>query len=201
MVDEHHPTIGITGAGPKGGEIAVFALLGGYRVILEDFAPARLEEAAGRIAAALDAALARGEFDISLRQKIAANFAATHSVAEVSRAADFLIDASPEDAELHLEIFTIFDKFAKPQAILASAAKSVSVADLAAMTSCPGRCIGLRFPDPSSRDRSLRVIRTTKTSDKTVRACADFAHRVDLEPRIVTEPPNPVAAAREALAP
>ncbi len=201
MIDEDVRTIGIIGAGPKGREIAIYALLGGYRVILEDMSPERLAEANAHISAVLaEAALGQrpktlGNFDA------ARNLSTTYSMDEAVRGADFLIEAAPEEAELQLEIFTIFDKFAKPQAILATTAHSVPIADLAEMTNCAERCVGLHFPARATDEKSLQIVRTPQTSDCALRICASFAGKAGLEPKIVSELTGQVTSVREKKAP
>ena len=180
-------TIGIVGAGAKGREFARLALLGRYRVILEDMSESRLDQSKADISAALHAAVARGEIDVLRLGEIAANLCASHSVDEVSRGADLLIDAAPEEAELQLEIFTIFDKFAKPDAILASTSDSISIADLAEITNCAERCVGLRVQQRSGAIKALAILRAAKTDERTVQECVAFARRLGLEPSVVTE--------------
>lgn len=189
MLEEHFiGTVGIIGAAAKGREIALHALLGGFRVILEDISVERLAEAQLQISADLHAEFTRRNNGVRPLGEIAANLSTTHSIDDISRAADFLIDAAPDDPELQLEIFTIFDKFAKPTAVLASTAGSISIADLAEMTSCPDRCVGLHFPDSfSSSDRSIRIVRAPQTSDHTLRLCESFARQVGFEPETVSE--------------
>jgi 3-hydroxyacyl-CoA dehydrogenase len=196
ILDRHVTTVGIIGAGAKGTVIAIYALLGGYQVMLEDISSTRLSEAKARISTALDGAAARGEVDSSFDKDISANLRTTHSVDELSRAADLLIEAAPEDAELQLEIFTIFDKFAKPDAILASTARVVSISALAEMTNYPERCIGLQFPETQGRDCVLGMVRAPKTSERTLQICADFARAIGLAPETVSEA-APVPAAPE----
>lgn len=198
MLERDVLTIGIIGAGPKGAQIATYSLLGGYRVMLEDISPVRLSEAKARITAELDAAPPGRRFDSLRRRQIKENLFTTHSMEDVSRAGDLLIEAAPEDAELQLEIFTIFDKFVKPTAILASTACTVFIADLAEMTNCPERCVGLRLTEPETRGRVLRVIGSPRTSEQTLKICADFAQGLGLVPEIVSEVP-PAQAARKAL--
>jgi 3-hydroxyacyl-CoA dehydrogenase len=190
-------SVGIIGAGAKGREIAAGVLLGGFRVMLEDISPARLSEAKAHITVGLDGAATRYQIDSRRRRQIGANLSTTHSIDEASRAADLLIEAAPEDPELQLEIFTIFDKFAKPHAILASTAHTVSIADLADMTNCPERCVGFRFPTPGSGDRVLRIIGAPSTAARTLQTCAGFALALRLEPEIAGEA-APVPAVREA---
>ncbi len=197
MTEPYAATVGIVGAGSKGRAIAVYALLGGYRVILEDVSSARLADASAYISSALDSAVAHGQLGVIGRNAVAANFATVHSIDDVSRAADVLIEAAPEDVELQLEIFTIFDKFAKPHAILATTAQAISVADLAEMTNCPERCVGFRFTDSAS-NRVLRIVRAPKTSDCTIQTCENFARKLVLAPSIESEPANEPAAIQKA---
>jgi len=74
-------------------------------------------------------------------------------VENACREADFLIEAVPEEMELKLELFTLFDKFAKPKAVLASNTSSLSVADMAEMTYRPELCVGMHFFNPVPKMR------------------------------------------------
>jgi len=191
-------TIGVVGAGAKGREIARLALLGGYRVILEDMSESRLAEGTAGISVALAAAAARGEMDARRASVVAANLSTAHSINEIFGGADLLIDAAPEEAELQLEIFTIFDKFAKPEAILASTSHSISIADLAEMTNCPERCVGLRIQKLAGRSDALEIVRALKTDERTVQDCINFARRIGLEVRVITESTDVAAARKES---
>jgi 3-hydroxyacyl-CoA dehydrogenase len=197
MLDRDLITIGIIGAGPKGVPVALHALRAGYRVILEDISSVRLSEAKAHLAAAAGGTVAGHRFDSARSPEVGVIFVTTHSIDEVSRSADLLIEAAAEDAELQLEIFTIFDKFAKPHAILATTARAVSMSDLAEMTNCAERCVGLQFPEPGTVDRTLYIVRTPKTSEQTLQICSDFATAIGLAPAIICEA-APAPAAREA---
>jgi 3-hydroxyacyl-CoA dehydrogenase len=201
MIDEDVRTIGIIGAGPKGREAAVYALLGGYRVILEDMSRERLAEANAHISAVLAKAAISQKRERFDNLHAASNLSITQSMDEALRGADFLIEAAPEEAELQLEIFTIFDKFAKPQAILASTAGSVPITDLAEMTNCAERCVGLHFPGSMPDAGFLEIVRTPQTNDRTLGICMSFASRVGLEPKIVNESTGHLTTAREKKAP
>src|SRR5258708_18721982 len=102
-------TIAVIGAGDVGREIALACLLGGYRTILEDISESRLERAAACIA---DRANASAQ--ASSRLRIASN------VEEAVREADLIIEAGAAEMEMKVEMFTIFDKIAKPDGIFSS---------------------------------------------------------------------------------
>src|SRR5258708_16564450 len=127
-------TIAVIGAGEVGREIALACLLGGYRTILEDISESRLERAAAWIA---DRANASAQARSRLRT--------ASNIEEAVREADLIIEAVAEEMEMKIEMFTIFDKFAKPDAIFGSSSPSLSISEFGAVTFFPQRCLGLRF--------------------------------------------------------
>jgi 3-hydroxybutyryl-CoA dehydrogenase len=191
-------TIGIVGAGAKARDIAYLALTGGFGVVLEDVSETRLADSVANIRRALARAPDRGHIHPRLRDDAIARLSTMQSVEDAARQVDLLIEAAPDDAELQLEIFTIFDKFAKPGTILASTANSVAIDELAAMTNRPQQCVGLRFPDRAAETKLLDVVCALETSESTVRACLEFGRRMGMEPRALSESANAVASAREA---
>ena len=106
-------TIGVIGAGTMGSGIAYAAAFGGYRTILEDVSPEMLERGVAYIREALDEGVARGKVTEEQTTAALANLTTSRSVEDVCRETDLLIEAVPEEMEVKLEIFTIFDKFAQ----------------------------------------------------------------------------------------
>jgi 3-hydroxybutyryl-CoA dehydrogenase len=161
-------TIAVIGAGEQGREIACDALLAGYRTLLEDVSENRLQRAADWIANVSTEARSR----LVLASKIE----------EAVREADLLVEAVSDEMEMKIEMFTIFDKFAKPNAILASSSRSVSIAELAEMTFCRERCIGIRFNSEDGsedgRAKALALVTTLETSEETLATCQEFGRRL-----------------------
>lgn len=180
-------TIGVIGAGPLGCGIACASALAGYAVILEDVLPEIREQGLQGIHQAYDAALARKQISREQQHHALANLSTAATVEDVCRVADLLIDALPEELELKLEIFTIFDKFAKPDAILASATATVSIQELAEMTYRTESCVGLRFTHPIEEMSQLEIVRARDTTAQVVEACAEVARRMGKHPLISTE--------------
>jgi 3-hydroxyacyl-CoA dehydrogenase len=111
----------------------------------------------------------------------------------VCRVADVLIETVPDEMEVKLEIFTIFDKFAKPGAILASNT-SLSITEIASITFRTEDCIGMRFANPGSKITRVELVRGADTSDATTAACAEMARRMGMEAGIIFESPQPFGA-------
>jgi 3-hydroxybutyryl-CoA dehydrogenase len=170
-------TVAVIGAGEEGRQIACDALLAGYRTLLEDVSENRLQQAVDWIA------------NVSAEARSCLVLAS--KIEEVVREADLIVEAVAEEMEMKIEMFTIFDKFAKPNAIFASSSRSVSIAELAAVTFCPERCIGMRFnSENGSRDgqaKTLALVTTFQTSQETVARCQEFGRRMGKEIMVVPE--------------
>ncbi|HVS73998.1 MAG TPA: 3-hydroxyacyl-CoA dehydrogenase family protein [Candidatus Acidoferrales bacterium] len=186
-------TIAVIGAGTTGRGIACAAALGGYRTILEDVMPENLAKGMAWIRQALDDGVARGRLAPGIRDAALRRMETARSIEDASREADFLIEAVPEEAELKLEIFTLFDKFARPAAVLASTTSAISIAELAAMTYRPEVCAGMRFVPPTPELRRVEIVRALRTSEETIAACCEAGRRMGLEVVVVKEPSGPVA--------
>jgi 3-hydroxybutyryl-CoA dehydrogenase len=89
--------------------------------------------------------------------------------------------------ETKLEIFTLFDKFARPGVIFASNTSSLSVTDIAAITFCPERCVGMHFFDPVPKMKLLEIVRALETSEETVQACLEAGGKMAEEVVVVRE--------------
>jgi 3-hydroxybutyryl-CoA dehydrogenase len=165
-------TIAVIGAGPAGIAFARRATLAGYDVVLEDALPERLSQALASIASAL-ASSDSGAPMSRLRR--------ARTVEEACREVDFIIEALPEEFELKLEIFTMFDKFARPDAIMASTSRLFSIDDLAEMTYRPELCAGMPFEDSFAPGAKVEIVRGVSTSDATLAACREVAERIGFE--------------------
>jgi 3-hydroxybutyryl-CoA dehydrogenase len=192
-------TIGVIGAGTMGRGIAYAAAYGGYRTILEDVSPEMLEQGVAYIRDALEEGVTRGKVTAEQQKVALANLTTSRSVEDVCRETDLLIEAVPEEMEVKLEIFTIFDKFARPGAILASNTSSLSITELAAITFRAENCIGMHFFNPVPKMKLLEIVRALETSEATVQACAEVGHRMGKEVVVIRESPGFITSRINAM--
>jgi 3-hydroxybutyryl-CoA dehydrogenase len=101
--------------------------------------------------------------------------------------------------EVKLEIFTIFDKFAKPHAILASNTSSLSITEMAAITFRAQDCIGMHFFNPVPKMKLLEIVRALETSEATVETCAEVGRRMGKEVVVVRESPGFITSRVNAM--
>jgi 3-hydroxybutyryl-CoA dehydrogenase len=186
-------TIGVIGAGAKGREIASAVLIAGFRTVFEDVSLAMLEQGMAYIRQKLDQDVASQRLTQDQKTAALANLSTAHLVEDVCRQADLLIEALPEEMELQLEIFTIFDKFARTAAMLASTAFSLSINELAAITFREENCVGMRFYHPLQDLKPVEIIRAVETSDATVAACREVARRMGKDVVVLLDSPGVIS--------
>ena len=192
-------TIGVIGAGTMGRGIAYAASLGGYRTVLEDVMPENLAKSRAWITKALEEGVVRGKVTAGDSEAALRRIETVSSVEAACREADFLIEAVPEEMELKLELFTLFDKFARPHAVLASNTSSLSIAEMAEMTFRPELCVGMHFFNPVPKMRLIEIVRAPKTSEETVSTCREVGLRMGKEVVVVKESPGFITSRVNAL--
>jgi len=182
--------IAVIGAGTMGRGIAYAASLGGFQTILEDFNDSVLAKAIGWIREAFDEGVRRGKVEATVGEAALGRITTACVVEEAIRDAELIIEAVPEEREMKRELFTIFEKFAKPNAILASNTSSLSISDFTDKVTAQDRCIGMHFFNPVPKMRLVEIVRTPHTSDATLATCVAVAHKMHKETVIVNEAPG-----------
>lgn len=185
-------TIAVIGAGALGRGIAYVAALAGYRIVLEDISPQALEEAMAWIRQSLAEGLAAGDFEASVGDKALSLLSTARDVKDAIREAELIIETVPEELEMKLELFTIFDRFAKAGAIFASTASSLSITDFTDIVVSRECCIAMHFSQPIAKRTPVELCRTRYTSEATVAICREVARRMGKEVAVVNEAPHNV---------
>jgi 3-hydroxybutyryl-CoA dehydrogenase len=192
-------TIAIIGADTMGRGIAYASALGGYATVLEDVSVSMLVKAHAWIRESFDEGVRRRKLDVATREAVLARISTSQAVDQAIRDAELIIEAVPEELEMKLELFTIFDKFAKPNAIFASNTSSLSISDFSDIVIHRDRCIGMHFFNPVPKMKLVEIIRTPHTSDETVAACVAVATRMGKETVVVNEAPGFITSRINAL--
>jgi 3-hydroxybutyryl-CoA dehydrogenase len=192
-------TIAVIGAGTMGRGIAYAAAYGGYQTVLEDISRSMLEQAVSWIRQSFEERVARGKVEAGARDKALSLINTANNVEDAIRDAELIIEAVPEELEMKLELFTIFDKFAKTGTIFASNTSSLSITDFTDVTVSRDRCVGMHFFNPVPKMKLIELVRTPHTSDETVNTCREVAGRMGKEVVIVSEAPGFITTRVNAL--
>jgi 3-hydroxybutyryl-CoA dehydrogenase len=165
----------VVGAGQMGGGIAQVVAASGRRVSLHDEVPGAVDRALSAMAASLGKLAEKGGAD---PDDVIGRVATVDDLV----AADLMIEAVVEDADVKNEIFQRADGVLPPDAILASNTSSIPIATLAAATARPDKVIGMHFFNPVPVLTLVEVIRAAQTSDETAAAIVALAEDLGKTP-------------------
>lgn len=183
-------SIAVIGAGALGRHVAYAAACGGYEVVLEDVSQERLAESVAWITQTLEEDVSRGKLNAVAMGAGPRLLRSATNVEDAIRGADLVIETVSDELEIKLELFTIFDKFAKPGAIFASTSRAFSIGDLSDVTVCRERCIGMRFLHPVPQTRKIELVKTSFTAEETLVASREVARRMGREVAVVDDSPE-----------
>ncbi len=176
--------VAIIGAGPLGRWLALSAARAGYRVLLEDVMPANLHHAQEALRA-------------DLAPESLPNVAFVSTIEDAVREADLAIDCVPDELESKLEILWLMDRMAPPRTVFATPTTRLSIADLAACTYRPGKCVAIAAEarDLAGKPGAEILLRTTvQTTPETVALLDEFWRRLGFAPTFAPDPAGQTAS-------
>lgn len=182
-------TVGVLGAGTMGNGIAHVFSRAGYRVILRDVEERFLDRGLETIGKNLDREVKKGKITEADKSAILARIQPVTDMAALA-AADFAIEAVPEQLDLKARVLEDVDAVLGPGAILASNTSSISITQLAAQTSRPECFIGMHFMNPVPVMALVEVIRGLATSDETFEKTMSLCEKLDKKPVAVNDSPG-----------
>jgi 3-hydroxybutyryl-CoA dehydrogenase len=181
--------VGVLGAGTMGNGIAHLFARAGYKVILRDVEKRFLDRGMETIGKNLDREVKKARITEADKPAILARIEATTDTAKLA-AADFVVEAVPEQLDLKVRVLKEADAVLRPGAILASNTSSISITQLAAQTSRPERFIGMHFMNPVPVMALVEVIRGLATSDDTFATTMALCEKLEKKPVAVNDAPG-----------
>ncbi|MER9297964.1 3-hydroxybutyryl-CoA dehydrogenase [Mesorhizobium sp. M0621] len=171
-------TIGIIGAGQMGGGIAHVSALSGYKVLIYDISPDRIEKGIATISGNMARQVGSGKLDENVRNEAMARIASAPAMADLA-GADLVIEAATEDETVKRKIYAQLCPQLNPEAILATNTSSISITRLAAQTDRPERFIGIHFMNPVPLMKLVELVRGIATEDQTFEAAKTYVKQLD----------------------
>jgi 3-hydroxybutyryl-CoA dehydrogenase len=158
-------------------------------VILRDVEKRFLDRGIETISKNLDREVKKGKITEADKPVIVARIKPATDIAALA-AADFVVEAVPEQLDLKLRVLKDVDAVLRPEVILASNTSSISITQLAAQTSRPDRFIGMHFMNPVPVMVLVEVIRGLATSDETFQATMSLCEKLEKTPLAVNDSPG-----------
>jgi len=192
-------TIAVLGAGIMGRGIAYAALLGGYRTVLQDPSDAALEKGVAEIWATFEKGVVTGKVAGDVAAAANRRLQTVRDLDDAVGEADLVIEAAPESIQLKVELFAKLDERCPKHAILASNTSSLSITEMAAVTTRAPQVVGMHFFNPVHRMKLLEVVRALETSTATLTAACEVGTRMGKECVVVRESPGFVTSRINAM--
>ncbi|MBC7616221.1 MAG: 3-hydroxybutyryl-CoA dehydrogenase [Pedobacter sp.] len=185
--------IAVIGSGTMGNGIAHTFAQNGYEVNLIDINLDALGKGMLTITKNLDRQIAKGTLTELQKATTLANITTLTDLQTGVADSDLIVEAATENLDLKLKIFKDLDKFAKPEAILASNTSSISITKIAAVTNRNTQVIGMHFMNPVPVMKLVEVIRGYATSNETTKTIMELSRNLNKIPVEVNDYPGFVA--------
>ena len=185
--------IAVIGAGAMGNGIAHAFAQSGYKVQLVDVNKEALNKALLTISKNLGRMVAKGKIEESTKAETLSNISIFTELSEGVEYASLVIEAATENIDLKLKIFQQLDTACSEDTILATNTSSISITQIAAVTSRPEQVIGMHFMNPVPIMPLVEIIAGYSTSEEVLSFTKDLTEKIGKTPVIVNDYPGFVA--------
>ncbi|MEJ6582648.1 MAG: 3-hydroxybutyryl-CoA dehydrogenase [Crocinitomicaceae bacterium] len=185
--------VAVIGAGTMGNGIAHTFAQFGYKVVLIDLSQASLDKGLATITKNLDRQVAKEKITESDKATTLGNITTCTTMAEGVKNVDLVVEAATENIDLKLKIFKDLDEATDKNVILATNTSSISITQIAAVTSRPDKVIGMHFMNPVPVMKLVEIIRGYSTSDEVTNLIMETSRKLDKVPVEVNDYPGFVA--------
>ena len=185
--------IAVIGAGTMGNGIAHTFAQSGFKVQLIDLSEDALKRGMDTIAKNLDRMVANEKITEDDKKATLENITVITSLSEGVKDVGLVVEAATENVDLKLNIFKQLDEACDEDTILASNTSSISLTQIAAVTSRPDKVIGMHFMNPVPIMKLVEIIRGYSTSDEVTDTIMELSKTLGKVPTEVNDYPGFVA--------
>jgi 3-hydroxybutyryl-CoA dehydrogenase len=185
--------VAVIGAGTMGNGIAPTFAQSGFKVTLIDFSQPALDKAIATIAKNLDRMVAKEKISETDKNNTLANLVTFTDMNSGVADVQLVVEAATENVDLKLKIFKSMDEATGDDVILATNTSSISITQIAAVTSRPDKVIGMHFMNPVPIMKLVEIIRGYSTSDEVTNTIMELSKQLGKTPTEVNDYPGFVA--------
>ena len=183
-------TVAVIGAGTMGAGIAQVCAQSGWQTRIFDAFPESLEKGVERIVSFWDKGIEKGKTTVDEKEKWSLNLKPCYEISEALENVDLVIEAVPEVMRLKKEIFLKIEDLVPRHAILATNTSSLPISEIANITNCPERVIGMHFFNPVPIMKLLELVKHEKCSKETIELAQLVGQEMGKETILVNDVPG-----------
>ena len=173
--------VGVVGLGAMGAGIAQLCLEAGVTTVGREGTLELAEKAHGRIGHFLTRKVEKGQLEQAARDEAVGRFTLTTELEDFADC-DLVIEAIVEELGPKQELFAELDRICRPDAVLATNTSALSVTEIAAAASNPGRVVGMHFFNPAPLMPLVEIVRAELTDDEPFETAFEFGARIGKTP-------------------
>ncbi|MFH6770127.1 3-hydroxybutyryl-CoA dehydrogenase [Gaetbulibacter aquiaggeris] len=185
--------VAVIGAGTMGNGIAHTFAQSGFRVQLIDVSENALKKGIETITKNLDRMVSKETITEAQKKETLSNITTFNNITEGVEYASLVVEAATENIDLKLKIFKQLDEACPEGIILATNTSSISITQIASVTSRPDHVIGMHFMNPVPIMKLVEIIRGYNTSDEVTNTIMDLSKTLGKIPVEVNDYPGFVA--------
>lgn len=185
--------IAVIGAGTMGNGIAHVFAQNRFKVNLIDINKDALEIGIQTITKNLERMVVKDKITDADKKTTLNNISSYTSIKEGVVNTELVVEAATENLDLKLKVFKMLDEACATSTILATNTSSISITQIAAVTSRPDRVIGMHFMNPVPIMTLVEIIRGYSTSNAVTNAIMEISKTLGKTPVEVHDYPGFVA--------
>ncbi|HLQ64170.1 MAG TPA: 3-hydroxybutyryl-CoA dehydrogenase [bacterium] len=167
-------SVGVVGCGLMGAGIAEVCARTGYAVIVREVTEELMKKGLARIEASMARAVERGKMTAADAKAARARITGTTRLEDLA-AVDLVLEAVVENMDLKKQVFSELDRRCPPQTIFASNTSSLSITEMASVTSRAAKFLGMHFFNPVPVMKLVELVRGLQTAEPTMTTGRQFA--------------------------
>lgn len=183
----------VIGAGTMGNGIAHVFAQNGFSVSLVDVSQEQLNKAVTTITNNLDRQVSKGAITPEIKESALKNIVTHTSLATAVKNAELVVEAATENTDLKLNIFKQIDEHAAAGCILATNTSSISITQIASVTSRPEQVIGMHFMNPVPVMKLVEIINGYATKNEVTNQIIELSKQLGKVPCVVNDYPGFIA--------
>ena len=184
------PRVAVVGAGTMGHGIAYVAALAGCDVALSDSRADALPQARAKIDELIAGAVKRGKLSADQAAAVGERLRVERSLDDAVRGATIVIEAVVEDLQIKQRLLATVERSVPPDTLLASNTSSLSIGQLAAGLTQPGRLVGMHFFNPVHLMKLVEIVTHDRAAPGVNDRAVTFARQLGKEPIVVKDSPG-----------
>ena len=165
----------------------------GFKVQLIDISETSLERGLATISKNLDRMVAKEKITESDKENTLNNISTFTKIEDGVKDVELVVEAATENVDLKLKIFKQLEEACGKDTILATNTSSISITQIAAVTSRAEKVIGMHFMNPVPIMKLVEIIRGYNTSDEVTNTIMELSKTLGKVPTEVNDYPGFVA--------